>query len=170
MSQPIPPVPDPDIADARAAAALVGLIALLHTDPLARPLLGSVVYSPRFTLAGGELSLRLSDLDAGAEQLAAAKALFGGTVAEETSYQTAAVAWCLTTTWQGVPFEVHVSVAREDEMAALRKQVADLQRERDAARPLPGQLDEQRHQVHDAPAPHPSAYLAPELVVAGGAS
>lgn len=146
MSEPIPDTAAGGIPDLTAAAALVHLITLLHTDPLARPLIGSTRDFHYFAVARGELSLRLDDPTLGAEQLASARSLFGGDTADENSYKTNAVGKVLRTTWRGVPLEVHVTVPREDEVAELKKQLAEL-REREGA------LLEQRHQLLDPAVP-----------------
>lgn len=120
MSEPIP--------DVRAAAALPDLVTLLHTDPIARPLLGDSIYTPYFTLTDGGLSIHYHDDRSGLEQLAAAQALFdGGEVSIEPGYSARNEQHTLSTTWQGVPLKVVVKVEREDELATLRKRVAELE-------------------------------------------
>lgn len=122
MSEPIPDVPD-----VVAARALPALVEMLHTDPLARVLAPASTYdSTWFYVHRGALEITCYDSAKGGEQLSAARALFGGTVALGPSYSSSET-HVLTTAWQGVPLTVRVEIKREDEVAELRKQVADLQ-------------------------------------------
>lgn len=118
MSEPIP--------DVTAATALVDLITMLHTDPLARPLLDGSMGPMYFVRSHGGLSVRLRNPAKGNEQLAAAQALFGGELTPGSSHSPDVEEYLLTSTWQAVPLRLYVEVDREDELAELRKQVADL--------------------------------------------
>jgi hypothetical protein len=122
MSEPIPDVAG--IPDVEAARALLALIELLYTDPLARPLLPTGGRVPMYIVRAGGLSIRYADREAGVEQLNAATALFGGTVIPGTAYDHETEGRILTTTWREVPLRITVEVKREDELAALRKQAA----------------------------------------------
>jgi hypothetical protein len=153
MSEPIPDVAG--IPDVIAARALPALVELLYTDPIARPLLPSGGRVPMYFIRVGGLSIRCSDPDAGAEQLAAARALFGGKATPAASYDHDIEGYNLATSWQGVPLRVSVEIRRENEVAELRKQVADLQ----AAQ---GRLVEQRHQLLD-PAVPPLSAAGPDV-------
>lgn len=154
MSDPIPDAPDVVVA-----RALVELVDLLHTDPAARVLVDPGVYgvhAPRFTIYRGGLWLAATKHGSGIEQLAAARALFGsGEVTVEPGYSPDYELHTMRTSWRGVPLDVIVRVSREDELAVLRKEIA----ERDARAAA---LVEQRHQLHDAAVP-PLAVAGPSL-------
>lgn len=141
MSEPIPDAATGGIPDLAAAAALVDLITLLHTDPLARPLLGRTRYdSPWFWVLRGELHLDFHSPATGAEQLPAAQALFDGTFTADRSRQGAGFDdHVMLVKWRGVPLRVTVEVAREDKLAAAQKRIAEL--EADAARREAALLD-----------------------------
>jgi hypothetical protein len=145
MSEPIPDVAG--IPDVIAARALPALVELLYTEPVARPLVATGALPIAFAVDEGELEIRCYNTDRGTEQLAAAQALFGNDISAPRPYGTSALESVVTSTWQGVPLKVTVKLAREDELAALRKQVADLQ----------GRLVEQRHQLLDPAVPPLSA-------------
>jgi hypothetical protein len=157
MSEPIPDVPD--VPDVVAARALVALLELIHTDPVARVFLRQPGGwdSPYTSVSRGGLRFLPADHTAGAEQLAAARALFGdGDVTVEPDYSRTQERHTFHTMWQGVPLVILVKVEREDELAALRKQIAEL-----TARE--GALAEQRHQLYD-PAVPPLAARQPAAV------
>jgi hypothetical protein len=129
MSEPIPDVPD-----VVAVRALPALVELLHTDPLARPLVPAGTFdSTWFYVHRGALEITCHDSAKGGEQLSAARALFGGTVELGPSYSSSSETHVLTTTWQEVPLTVRIEIKREDEVAELRKQLADLQAAQAAA-------------------------------------
>lgn len=156
MSQPIQPPAVPEAPDVVAARALAALVVMLHTDPLAACLLGGPVYDrPFYGVNAGEVQVRYHGDRNGAERLAAARALFGGTVKTGNAYGTNETHE-LTTTWCGVPLKVAVKIPREDELEAARKRIAELEAEahRQAL------LEEQRHQLLDDVAPDPAAYIA----------
>lgn len=122
MPEPIDQIPDIAPAttpDDPAAAALIALIQVLYTDPLAAPLTDG----PGFFLHRDDLSIRYSNRAMGVRQLEAARALFGGAVTEEDSHSSHTIAQKLTAEWQGFPLSVYVQIAREDELAELRKRL-----------------------------------------------
>jgi hypothetical protein len=122
MSEPIPDVPD-----VVAARALVALVELIHTDPLARPLRSASIYSSTyFYVHDGALEISCNNAEQGGEQLSAARALFGGTTEAGSSYSQSQQ-HVLASTWRDVKLTVRVDIKREDEVAELRKQLADLQ-------------------------------------------
>lgn len=123
MSEPIPAITT-DIPPAATAAALIALIETLHSDPVAAPL---AEVPAGFFLNPRGLSIRYSRPEKGVRQLEAARVLLGGTVTEEESYDLGSIGQRLATTWHGFPLDVHVKIPREDEVAELRKQVAELQ-------------------------------------------
>jgi hypothetical protein len=121
------PIPLP-----QAATALAELVAVLYqdeTDPVSRVLTSmEQYYRPYFSLDSfANIRMQyLMRLPASAEVLSAATAFFGGTV-RITDRQHDEETHQLHTDWLGVPLVVSVKVPREDELAALRKQVAELQ-------------------------------------------
>lgn len=166
MSEPIPDIPAGPPRDLIAAQALVDLVQLLHTDPLARPLLGhgASMNTPWFYVFRGQLHLDLHMPAAGVEQVAAATALFGDTFTVDDLRSTSDyVKHAMNITWRGVPFQVQVDVAREDELAAAQKRIAELEAAEARRR---ARLDEQRHQFLDPPVP-PLAYVTAAAAVSG---
>lgn len=123
MSEPIPASTPVTVPETTADAALIALIGLIYTDPLAEPL----TENPGFFLHPSDLAIRYSGKRKGVRQLEAARSLFGGTVTEEESYSPHTIGQKLTTTWHGFPLSVSVVIPREDELAELRKQLAELQ-------------------------------------------
>jgi hypothetical protein len=109
----VPPDVSPD-------AALIALIRLLYTDPLAEPLTDE----PGFFVNRLGLSIRYGNERIGGRQLEAARGLFGGTVADDNAYRRDAIGQVLTTSWQGHPLRVYVQIPREDELTELRKRLA----------------------------------------------
>lgn len=148
-----PPAAEAVVLADPAAAALISLILTLYTDPLAAPLTDG----PGFFLHRDDLSVRYSSPEIGVRQMEAARALFGGAVTDEESYSAHRIEQKLTTTWRELPLSVYVQIPREDEVAELRKRLAQLE---SAQAYRQAQLDEQRHQVLDPVAPAPSAYNA----------
>jgi hypothetical protein len=158
MSEPIPDVPD-----VVAARALVALVELIHTDPVARPLLTSRFgMRPWCSVSQGSLRLAVPEGPA-AEQLAAVRTLFDVTGEEVESHLSDLERHRLSTTWRGVPLQIDVDAPREDEVATLQKRVAELTAELATVRAMEGALAEQRHQLYD-PAVPPLAARQPAAV------
>lgn len=120
MPEPIPDSTNDAQPDVTPDAALIALIRLLYTDPLAEPLTDA----PGFFVNQLGLSIRYSNERSGVRQLEAARALFSGTVTDDNAYRRDAIGQVLTTSWQGHPLRVYVQVPREDEVAELRKRLA----------------------------------------------
>lgn len=159
MSDPTQPQPAASPAEAEhgdviAARALAALVILIHTDPLAAPFRALPSYfSPSYRVMGGELGVTCTVAQYGAGLLAAATALFGGTVEISEQYTSDTVQHALQTTWCGLPLRVAVVIPREDELTTLRKRLADLESEQEAARLRDGQVAEQRRTVADPAVP-----------------
>lgn len=161
MSEPIPDAAaGGGIPDLAAAAALLELIAHLHTDPLARPLVTAGFLGPMYYVGQGNIAVYLRNPAAGAEQLAAARVLFGGEVTDNGG-NDGNVHKKITSQWRGVQLRVHIKIAREDELAVARKRIAELESE---VALREGALIEQRHQLDD-PAVPPAGW-APEAAAA----
>jgi hypothetical protein len=154
MSEPIQPLSTSGDADVRAAGALADLVRTLHTDPLATVLVSQPAHGrPYYCVDGGTVEVCYYSAKNGAELLAAAAALVGGTVTVSKSHG-ASEKHTLTTTWRDVPLQVSVDIPREDELEVLRKEIAELQA---AERFRQALLDEQRHQVAEDVALDPAA-------------
>jgi hypothetical protein len=149
MSEPIPGAAEaPDVI---AAAALAELVAMLHTDPLAAVLVnGSRFDQPWYAVNAGELAVHYYSAKNAAEKLAAVTALFGGTVEISKTVSGGSETHRLKTAWRGVPLEVSVEILVEDEVAVLRKRLAELE---SAEVYRQAQLAEQQHQVEDPAVP-----------------
>jgi hypothetical protein len=159
---PVPPaVPEVPAEDSEtvAARALAVLVEVVRTEPLLNRL---ALARPMYHLYEGRIDISVMNASAGREVLAAIGAFFGGDVKVKAggTYED----HVLTTVWQHLPLQVTVPIAREDETAAFRKRVAELEAA-ESMRLQAGRLAEQRHQVADPAVPDPAAYIAALLGV-----
>jgi hypothetical protein len=111
---------------------LAELVAVLYqdpTDPVSRVLIPvNQLYRPHLSLTstGAIWMSYYMELPDPTEVLATASAFFGGEV-KITEGGSISEKHTLHTAWLGVSLMVSVRMPREDELAALRKRVADLQ-------------------------------------------
>lgn len=149
MSDPIPDVPA--VPDVTAAALLGDLVAALHADPLTAVMVSRPAYeSPFYKVKDGALSVDYYGIPDGAQVLTAAKSLLGGEVTVADGTLRNRETHTLTTLWGRVPLTVSVPIEREDEVAVLRKRLAELE---SAEVYRQAQLAERQHQLADPAVP-----------------
>lgn len=107
-----------------AGAALAALLTETTDVPGLEPLHGSDVY---WRLHRGKLAASFYTIPGAGGVLAAAEQYFGGTAKLGSSNGLDTVERLLCTEWHGIPLEVSVPVPKVDEVAELRKRIAELE-------------------------------------------